>query len=232
VKVALGIPYWDSGDEDRRKNIEWLEPYVDSLYPFIRLLSGRRPTNRGQARNFLVEMAADAGCDVIVLCDADTFPEKGALLNAIMGAQTHGGLHFAYDKFVALNPTGTRMLHMGMAVDERNGHGFRPIDYVHSSADGGLGGVMAVRPDEWLAIGGSPELTGWGFEDVIYAVKSRTLIRPNTHHQGYIYHLWHPTECRVGSEQYEINIAICKEYERADGNRDAILELEKKYGVV
>lgn len=223
MKVALGIPYW--GDEYyRSRNYDWLLPYMKALYPWDTVITGDLDykgvsRNRGAYRNAIMEEAHDIGMDVVVLCDADTFPEREALFVAIETTFYQGGLNFAYDRFRALNEAGTNMLLKGHTLEAATQH-------LESECMGSLGGVMVIRPDNWFAAGCSPELDGWGFEDVIFAVQARTLLpADNRWHTGWITHLYHPSEVDMTSESYKRNIAVCKQYEAANGNPYEIRKL-------
>lgn len=210
MRVALGIPYWGD-DPVRESNFDFVLDYVSGLYPFDFVYHAAGKETRGSARNRVVEIAT--GYDVVVLCDADTFPEKETLTEAIEAAYTVGGLHFAFDRFRGLNQDGTRALKMGMTGWE----GLLDMECL-----GSMGGVIVMRPDQWWEAGGSPEMTGWGFEDVMFAVQARTLLRGNAWHPGFIYHLYHGSECRVGSPSYVRNIEVCKTVEALDGDAEGI----------
>lgn len=191
MRVALGIPFWGD-DPVRQRLFERAAAVLKDIYHWEDIHICYDVPNRGGARNELVRWSADA--DVIVLCDADTYPEAETLEQAIETAYTDGGLHFAYDQWQLVRDNGS----------------------LHASGPGSLGGCMAIRPSDWFAAGGSPELVGWGFEDVMFAVQARTFLKPNTWHTGMLTCLYHPTECAVGSPQYDINIAECKKVEALD----------------
>lgn len=199
VKVGLGVPYW--GDDPLRfLHLQTVSDILGDMFPWDSFAFSYKATERGAARNELVSQAIRLGLDVIVLCDADTYPEGYALRQAIGAAYEHGGLHFPYDNW--------------RLVD---GHGD-----VRAAGPGSLGGCMVIRPDDWMAAGGSPELDGWGFEDVMFAVQARTFLRPNTWYPGLLTCLWHPTECAVGSYQYNLNILECKSVEALDQNQQGL----------
>lgn len=209
MKVALGIPYWGD-DPVRQSNYEFVKDYVLGLYPWDVLINnGPGEHTRGGARNSIAASADAQEVDVVVLCDADTFPEKEGLDRAIEAAYTLGGLHFAFQRFRGLSPIGTGMLKNNITGWEQQ---------LEMECLGSMGGCIVIRPDEWWAAGGSPEMDGWGFEDVMFAVQARTLLRGNTWHPGWITHLWHGSECRVGSPSYVRNIEICKKVEALDGD--------------
>lgn len=223
-KVALGIPWYDNGDPDRQQAYNFIQTYVPTLYPFSHLLVAGGDTkrlSRGAARNEVVLQAAIRGVDAVVVCDADTFPEEQSLRAAIDGCLNgERGLHFAFDRYRALSQRGTAGVLSSTEPDVA-----AKLGELDAECLGSLGGVMVVKPGDWFAAGGSPELDGWGFEDIIFAVCMRTLVGPTLWYPGWITHLWHPNACRVGSTQYNINIGICKQFEAAQGDENEIRHL-------
>jgi hypothetical protein len=214
VKVGLGFPYWGN-DPVRARNWGWVREYVPTLYPFTRVYvaSGSFPHTRGGARNDLIEMMAQEDMDVAVLCDADTFCDTRALHRAIEGAYTAGGLHFPYNKFRILTREGTEDLLTGLPNWDT---------WLHSSGPGSLGGVVVMSPSDWKRAGGSPEYTGWGFEDVMFAVQARTFLRENTWYEGWVTCLYHQTECEMGTPEYVRNIGYCQKVEGLDRDAPAL----------
>jgi glycosyltransferase involved in cell wall biosynthesis len=213
MRVALGIPFWGN-DPDRLKAYSYVVDRLLKAYPFdefYNLPPGLH--GRGASRNWIARAAS--GCDVVVLCDADTIPEPDALRSAIYGAMTHGGQHFAYDSYQYLSKYGTELWYTG--------HDHR--EHLDMEGPGSYGGVFAMRPEEYWFAGGMPELEGWGFEDIIFAIQTRTFLRDAKWHPGSITHLWHPSAVSVGSEQYNRNIAVCKRFESADRDRDQLATL-------
>lgn len=212
MKVALGIPFWGE-DPHRLRNMDYIWKKMETIFPWNGMALSTKSTNRGAARNELVKQAFRLKADVIVLCDADTFPEEYALRQAIGSAYEQGGLHFAYDNFQQLTEEGTREICAGGASWSVR---------VAARGPGSLGGCMAIRPSDWKAAGGSPELDGWGFEDVMFAVQARTFLRDNTWHPGIITCLWHPNECDPSSAQYENNISVCRSVEALSGKPEEL----------
>lgn len=210
MRVALGFPYWGD-DPVRESNFLHVLDRVSGLYPFDFVYNIGGNWTRGSARNRIVDVAKDY--DVVVICDADTFPEPEPLRVAIEAAYSLGGLHFPFNQFRGLNHDGTVALKTGLTGWDR---------LLDMECLGSMGGVIVIRPDQWWEAGGSPEMDGWGFEDVMFAVQARTLLRVNTWHPGWITHLWHGTECVVGSEAYLRNIKVCKEVEALDGDESGI----------
>lgn len=170
--------------------------------------------NRAAARNKCVRMAGDG---VVVIADADILPNREALLSAIEAAKD-GGMHLGYDYYRALMRESTeRLLLRGGDPDTL------PIS--HDSTDS-TAGIIVIRADEWWKAGGMDErFHGWGAEDTAFACQARTLLGPLTWHKGVVNHLWHPSEVRVKSHQYQRNMALLREYEKCEGDPDAIQTL-------
>lgn len=219
MKVSLGMPFWGN-DQTRLRNFSYVLPVMQSLYEWhdVQTLTPIGVETRGGARNYLVSSLSDGGADVVVLCDADTFVEPGALTAAI-GLASAGGLHFPYDGYRYLTDWSTVRLMMKDYSEIAD----LPMNMI---GPGSLGGCMVIRPDQWWEAGGSPEFEGWGFEDVVFAIQARSLLRsPTTWTPGWLTHLYHPDECHVGSPSYERNIAVCRAFEAADGDPEAIRRL-------
>lgn len=222
--VGLAIPYW--GHEIHREfSHNFVRETMNNLYPFSVFYDAEVPEDkrtRGAARNYFMDLALDDCLDVMVICDADTYCQSDALLEAIEFCDMFGGLNYPFNRFRALNQSTTAAVLGG-----RIGKYAPDVDMgLEMACAGSLGGVMVMQPQQWRDAGWMPELHGWGFEDVIFAVQARTLLpQENTWHNGTITHMYHPTECHVGSESYNENISVCKQYEAADRNPEAIREL-------
>lgn len=231
LSVALGIPWFDSGCEYRSRNYNFIQNYVPTLYPFDHMFVSNGPkNNRGSARNELVVQAALHSVDVIVLCDADSFPHPDGLSMAITACANSGGMHFPFDatRYKGLTEASTTVL-------------LHNKDTVNLSATlpgegtiiGSFGGAIAVRPDDWFAAGGNPQFPVWGFEDVITVVGMRTLAKKHTvwHNPWSLTHLWHPkaTDDRSTADQRMLQNAICQEFEAAQYDEVAVRDLLVQY---
>lgn len=216
MKVGLGIPFWGD-DPDRLRAYHKVRWELQDMFPWdIEVIHPGQQT-RGSARNAIVSALEVLECDVAVICDADTLPEKEALRDAIYGAHTVGGQHFPYNSYHYLSEEGTKLFYRGV----------REFDYSHYDMEGpgSYGGVFAIRPDDWWAAGGSPDLVGWGFEDIIFVVQARTLVGEAKWHPGALTHLWHPSAVSTTSESYVRNLAICQKFESVDRNPEALKAL-------
>lgn len=222
--VGLAIPYW--GHELHRElSRNFIKQTMSELYPWAIFYDAEVPEDkrtRGGARNYFMDLALEDCLDVMVVCDADTYCTADGLQKAIEFCDEFGGLHLPFDRFRALNQRSTADVLSGRVSK------FAKDDELEleMACLGSFGGVIAMSPQDWNAAGRMPELEGWGFEDVIFAVQARTLLpRDNEWHPGTITHMYHPTECNVGSESYNANISVCREYEAADRDPEAIRSL-------
>lgn len=216
MKVAFAVPYWGN-DPVRDRNHEAVIDTMTCRYPFDMFVGTPQGVyNRGMARNALVDQVTGKA-DVIVLCDSDIIGEKIPLQQAIEAAYRDGGLHFPYNAYKYLTEESTEFYLDGWTAEHLN---------CDMEGPGSYGGIMVIRPDEWWKAGGSPELNGWGFEDIIFAIQARTLLDNDLQwYEGDILHLWHPSEVSVGSPSYNSNISLCKKFELYDGDREGIQTL-------
>lgn len=213
--VAVVIP-WRGGDPDRERHHETVRARLRDMLPdawHIDADSGHQPFSRAGSRNHGVRLAQDVGAEVVVLCDADTLPEREPLLAAIDSAHD-GRLHLPYVHFRGLSETGTRHYLGGTPAEACEAE----LETTWST-----GGVMVIQPEAWWRMGGSDErFRGWGFEDTATRVACDALLGPTVRHTGTIYHLWHPTARNPASPLFKANEALMRRYAEAEGNPDAV----------
>lgn len=154
--------------------------------------------------------------EVVVIGDADTFPEVDALRAAVAAARTSGRVHLPYTEYHWLGREGTAQLRDGV----------RPEDCVHELVRGACSGVYVTTPRTWAAHGGQDErFRGWGFEDAAWYLAHETLFgEPPVRHEGTVYALHHQAEVRAG-ERYDANAALMERYRAAAGDPQAMAQL-------
>lgn len=154
--------------------------------------------------------------EVVVLNDADTFPEVDALRSAVAAARTSGRVHLPYTEYHWLGAEGTAQLRAGTPASE----------CVFDLVIGACSGVYATTPRTWAAHGGQDErFRGWGFEDAAWYLAYETLIgAPPVRHAGNVYALHHVAEVREG-KGYDANAAHMERYRAAAGDVAAMAQL-------
>lgn len=215
MRVAVVIP-WRGGQPDRERHHETVRAHLRELLPdawHIDADSGHHPFSRAGSRNRGVQLAQDVGADVVVLCDADTLPEREPLLAAI-GSAHDGLLHLPYTHFRGLSQNGTRAYLGGTPGDACE---------VELETTWSTGGVLVLQPSAWWRMGGMDErFRSWGMEDTAARVACDALLGPTVKHEGTIHHLWHPSEIDPTSPLYQANLALMARYVAAEGNPDAV----------
>jgi len=215
VTVAVVIP-WRPGTPERNAHHEYVRAHLRQLLPdavHLDVDSGHTPFSRAGSRNEGVRQAEAAGADVVVLCDADTLPEREPL-HAAIEAATDGVLHLPYTWYRGLSRDGTATFLTGAPSADC------PVDLEHQWA---TGGVLVVQPDAWWAAGGMDErMIGWGFEDAAARICADALLGSTVKHAGTITHLWHPQESGLGSPQHVANGQLCQRYVDATGQPDEL----------
>jgi hypothetical protein len=215
--ISIVIPWRDTGPARSRAKDVVVEALTD-LLPDAELIladAGRGSFSRAASRNLGVRAAEDG---VVVVCDADTIPQRQPLLDAIAAAED-GMLHLPFGECRALSQAGTDQFLDGAVLDEC------PTELI---TVGSQGGVLVMQAKAWLDAGGMDErFIGWGFEDVAFHVSVATLLGEPIRHEGAIHHLWHPSDIDFFSPTYVANRALCQQYIDAHGDPQAIRRLQE-----
>jgi hypothetical protein len=222
VRVAAVIP-WRGGQPDRERHHQTVRAHLRDLLPdawHIDADSGHTPFSRAGSRNHGVRLAQDAGCDVVVICDADTLPEREPLLAAVDGAHD-GRLHLPYVHFKGLSRKGTNRYLRGVPPEQCE------TELAHDHA---TGGCLVITPNAWWRAGGMDErFIAYGFEDVAFRIAADALLGPTVKHEGTIWHLWHVKTMGLGSPQHIANGALASRYVAAEGRPDVVRSLVREF---
>ena len=176
--------------------------------------------NLARCRNLGIDLIDDPD-EVVVISDADTFPEVEPVRAAIAEAATSGLVHLPYTDYHWLGARGTDELLTGTAPD---GCGFELVL-------GACSGVYVTTPRTWWAHGGQDErFRGWGFEDAAWFIAHGTLLgSPPRRHPGRVFAMHHATQLREGP-QYELNAALADRYRAVADDPDAMRQLVEEDG--
>lgn len=202
MNIGIYIPWRGSGCRYRLQNMQYVRDTLTS-YELGRVSlcdSAAEKFHRAGVRNLCAQHALGERVDVMVLCDADTLPERDALVAAIKGAYEQPVLHLPYTQFVGLTKEHSFEVITGTApVDDQQ----RWLE----TATHSIGGVWVMRPDAWHNAEGMDEgFTGWGWEDNAFHLASNVLNGQTVRHEGNIYHLWHPRPADLlHTPQYRAN---------------------------
>lgn len=176
--------------------------------------SGHEEFSRAGSRNACVVAAEREGADVVILNDADTVPNKGAVAAAAYGAKDDGLLHFGLDTMLYLTEEESEAFYRGeMPTRKANPH--------DSS-------VIAIKPSSYWEAGGQDERFGsqWGGEDGSLVSACNAILGRCVWHRGTAMSLYHDGACRdIGSEQWRPNSDLSMRYYAARNNAPAMRAL-------
>ncbi len=175
--------------------------------------NGSAEFSRAGSRNACARTALAGGFDVVVINDADTVPEVGAVAAAVHGAADDGLLHFGLSTMRYLTQEETAAVYAGEEID-RNGNS-------HDSS------VLAIQPKAYFEAGGQDErFTGYGGEDNAFCAATTALLGNPVWHDGQAISLWHDASCRdIGSERWRPNSALAVRYSAVRYNAEGMRHL-------
>lgn len=209
MNVTVAIPF-RGGELDREIHKEYVQKALSAMLPGVAVYTVDSPGpvfSRAAARNLAVREAPEG---VVVLCDADTLPEKHALEAAIKGADEDRVLHLPYRLYRALTVPGTLSVYA------------RGIEPIHAATEltssQPIGGIWVIHTQAWANAGGMDErFQGWGFEDNAFWTASETLNGPTVRHHGSITHLAHTSAANNRSPEYLRNKRLYQSYLKVRG---------------
>ena len=202
----------------RESAYDWVIDWYRRALPDARIISVDSDDelfNLARCRNLGIAEVMDPD-EVVVISDADTFPEPTALGAAILAAADSGLVHLPYSEYHWLGARGTEQLLEGTI----------PTDCDYELVTGACSGVYVTTPRTWWAHGGQDErFRGWGFEDAAWYLAHESLLgEPPRRHPGAVFAMHHATQLREG-EQYDRNAALAARYRDASGDRERMRQL-------
>lgn len=211
MNVVLGIPFRDDSEFSRSAAYSIVRDRLSGMYAFSNVVvgdSGHPRFNRAASRNQLVRTAETLGADVIVLCDADSIPEKQALHDSINQAFEDSSLHYPFNQVWELAPKATYLVKAGRTLAQlRN----RCLTRYGPSQ----GGIWVCKPSTWNAAGGQePRLSGWGCEDRAMIAAAETLIGTAVQHDGVLICMHHQRPPQ-GEQWIPEDVELLRRYETA-----------------
>ena len=137
-------------------------------YSFSIILSDSKGDfNVAKARNMGVARAIQESADVIIIGDADTIPEKNALLEGITKARTESECVLHFSEYRSLTNFSTLIY---LYINKKFGAA------IFKKIEGASGGIYVCTPEVWLKCGGQDErFKGWGGEDTAFAHKYKSV---------------------------------------------------------
>lgn len=217
----LAIPFRGNGGERERilgKTLELLRNLYN--WEHVELFDTSHQTfNRAAARNRGVFAAEQYGCDVVVICDADSIPEREPLGAAIHSAND-GIIHFPFTSVVEYPADRLGELDSTLSAARSIGGGWYPSQ----------GGCWVATPEAWWGAGGMDErIIHWGPEDRAFLAAYRTLLGDSVRHEGMLVCISHGDRIKRFDPA---DVRIMEQYERALGNRDEMLGVIASRGPV
>ncbi len=222
TEVSVLIP-WRSDGAHRERSFDWARRRWETLLPGAELVvcdDPNEPFSRGHARNLAFEQSSG---EVVVVADADTTVGSAATLAKAIEMAAAGEWVLPYETYFNATEEHTQELLRLAPGDELH----EPVTWEFRLTDS-ISGALVMPREAFRTVGGYDErFIGWGYEDRAFAIALDTLWKPCVRLPGHVLHLWHPVgpSEAFGSPFIQQNQALHIRYQRAAGNRAALLAL-------
>lgn len=223
MSVSIIIPYRPLSAA-RARNFNFVKTYYTKLLPEAELVVADDPDktlfrfNRGRALNEGVKRSIG---DVLVFADTDYLIEPEVLLKAMRELNPSMGMVVPYTSVNFLTEDASKVVCVGIASP------FDPklsVDYTFDIL--ATGGFNILTREAFLRVGGFDERhLGWGYEDASLAGSIQTLVGDIHWIPSKAVHLHHEINQNPGTPERETSRALCKRYEQAWGEQDAMQSL-------
>lgn len=193
LNIVLLVPF--RGDDGGRRDDLWkfTRHWLNQHHGNWPLFTSEGPDgafNRGAAIN---DAAVKAGeWDVAVITDSDNICDPAALTLAATMAYMTDGCVFPFTAYIyADQVTSDGLIEHGSMFVAPDTTRYAGPPYVHTVRHQHCSGIQAISRKSFDAIGGIPELAGWGSEDYIAEILLRNFGGPLEWLPGSAIHLWH-----------------------------------------
>jgi hypothetical protein len=163
MKIVTVIPWKEtpSRKEPFQALIDWYQTNLPDI-EIILVNASDEVWLPSATRNLGVRKAQEAGCDVVIINDADTIPELHSLLEAAKLAYSDGMVHNPYRLCKTFTYEESKPYYDGV----KQLHELRGTEHVTAN-----GGIYVCTPEAWWKIGGMDEkFKQWGYEDSAFEI--------------------------------------------------------------
>jgi hypothetical protein len=208
----------------RQANLEAAAAHTRLILPDAQYLfpddNDRLRYNRGRS---IMNGMKDCVNPVLVFMDADLLVTSESLLKAVeMCRKGEGSFVMPFSSIAFLNEAASSSVREGADPFQQWTDGDVDMWWVQRS----VGTCNVVLRETFDAAGKfDPRHRGYGFEDASWHLACETLVGPPAWVEARATHLWHPSSRVPTDPVYKASWALCRRYEKAYGNREAILGL-------
>lgn len=221
--LAVFIPWRDYGVPERQRAMVYVKKHLeDGLNLKVHFADGENEKfSLSAARNNAISQAKSMGASVALICDADTILHIDSVVDIFFHIKAFNSIVVPFEISRYLTRASSKKV-LNQNADPNE------LDVI-DTFDWSVGAAIMSSVDEWERVGGQDErFTGWGFEDVAFAVAAEKMGNRPIKMGGVMNHLWHPSAEKSG-EAYEYNEMLYKRYVETD-NIELLIE-EAKRGI-
>lgn len=196
MQVGVLIPF-NGHDLHRNRLYEWVSKFwrsrLDSQFIFAPQMNVDNFSRSGY-RNLLFNHLIEAGCDIVVSIDADTFCDPTQIHQAIEVIEKDlVDVVYPFNVYYNLNRETTDKL---LDIDPSEDFSL-PSDPANFGYDHEIfhspGGILVIKSEVFLGVDGYDErFIGWGYEDNAFRRSLELYGASRMELRGLCLHLWHP----------------------------------------
>lgn len=210
MKVSVLIPF-TPGCPHREAAFEWVFRWYSLVLPEWEMILGASPDGPYSRSSAILDAAASATGDVLVVADADVWCDPHAAVLAALGsgwAVPHRLIHRLSRRSTDLVLDGEDW--RGLPLSEDNEQDRLPYP------GNDTGTMVVLTRSAFEAAPPDPRFAGWGQEDEAWGMALRTLVGRPWRGTEDLVHLWHPPQERISRRiGNRGNLALLRRYQQA-----------------
>lgn len=228
MTVSVVVPY-RPGEPWRDRAWAWVAARYRQHFPDWELVTGVHPDGPFSRTQAILDGAAKATGDLLVIADADVWCED---IKASLSPACDFGWAVPHTLIHRLSPEGTEAVYRGgywrvQPLSADNNQDQRPYKGNET------GTLVVVRRDALEQAPPDPRFVGWGQEDQAWGLALRCIVGPPWRGDADLVHLWHPPQPRmnriIGSPEGKALLARYRSARRRPDRMRALIEEGRRW---
>ena len=224
MKIAIVVPWRDSGDKLRARNWIWVKKRWGYYFPNYDIIEADCKSTEWNKPAALNAAIMNISHDVLIIADADCFIASRAIQQALSDVTDDNWIvpHLMVHR---LSKDVTQTLTESVDIVDTPAAGATIMRPYLGRAGGGL--LIIGRKNYWRAGGFDERFRMWGAEDSAFGIAADTLVGNHIRYEYPLVHMYHSPGRRELNPYYRANKIRVQRYKQIAkrGNKAALAEL-------